>query len=87
MPNSRRHLHVIFADRPEESILVDRTWLRDLSADEAFDKGCQSGALFDRALHAMWVIDRTGAPEVRRVYGQPPAEIRMLYDTFLKQAE
>ena len=87
MPTSRRRLHIVFEDRPEEAVPIDRAWLHGLSADEAFDRGSQSGMLFDRKLRAMWVIDRSANDEVRRVYGQAPGEIQQRYDAFLSQSE
>lgn len=87
MPNSRRRLHIMFEDRPDDVVPVDRAWLQGLSADEAFDRGSQAGILFDRKIHAMWVIDRSANDEVRRVYGHAPAEIKERYETFLSQAE
>ncbi len=87
MPNARRRLHIVFEDRLEEIVRVDRAWLLGLSADEAFDRGSQAGVLFDRKIRAMWIVDRTTGDEIRRVYGQPPAEIQIRYDAFLSQAE
>jgi hypothetical protein len=87
MPNAQRRLHIVFEDRPEEAVRVDRAWLLGLSADEAFDRGCQAGMLFDRKVLAMWIVDRTAGDEVRRVYGRPPREIQSRYDAFLGQAE